>query len=570
MPFQLDSFFHPLGSRSELPSPPERFTFPFHYAPDALATRAAEDLQNYLVAQTEWHYNFGLNTGEAESGQGKMFGVLVVENEGGELGYLAAFSGKLADSNHLPGFVPPVFDLLVEDGYYKRNEAKVNKINQQIDVLEADPELVIRQKALRDLEEHAEKLLADSRQQLKLAKKDRKRRREAARTNLSETDFATSLAELAEESIAGQLEHKNMQRAFDHQLRAAREHLEELTAEIDRLKKLRKEKSNALQHWIFSQYRFLNADGEIRDLPSIFADTVFNKPIAGAGECAAPKLMQYAYQHDLRPCCLAEFWWGKPPDSAIRQHLNYYPACRGKCEPILGHMLGGLAVDPNPLKQNLAAQKELTFVYEDDDIIVVNKPADFLSVPGKLVVDSVQSRLIRQFPASTGPIIVHRLDMATSGLLLCAKSKEIHKKLQAQFLQRTIKKRYLALLDGTLLEEAGNIDLPMRQDVTDRPRQIVDYASGKPAQTRWKKIAEQDGKTLVHFWPITGRTHQLRVHAAHQKGLGVPMVGDRLYGKRADRLYLHAEWMEFEHPRTGKRFRVKADCDFGVSSFEQS
>lgn len=562
MPFQPHSFVHSLNDKEPLPPPPARFTFPFHYAPHPLAVLAAEDLQAYLLQQSEWEYNFGLETNSTAEGQGKMFGVLVVKNTDGSIGYLAAFSGKLADSNHLPGFVPPVFDLLVEDGYYKTKEAEVNAINSNIEELMAAPELAVRQKALLELENSTAEQLAESRKQLKAAKKDRKVRREAARASHSESDFATLLAQLAKESVEGQLLHKNMQRAFNHQLEAARGHLAELTDEINALKQLRKEKSNALQHWIFSQYRFLNAEEKVRDLPDIFAATAFNKPIAGAGECAAPKLMQYAYQQKLIPICLAEFWWGKPPDSAIRQHLNYYPACRGKCEPILGHMLKGLEVDPNPLKENLAKEKTLTFVYEDEDIIVVNKPADFLSVPGKLVVDSVQNRLIRQFPESTGPMIVHRLDMATSGLLLCAKSKEMHKKLQAQFLDRSIKKRYLALLDGVLEADEGQVDLPLRQDVTDRPRQVVDFVAGKSARTRWKKIEIRDGKTLVHFWPITGRTHQLRMHAAHQKGLATPIVGDRLYGKRSHRLHLHAEWMEFEHPRTGKRFRVKADCDF--------
>lgn len=565
MPFITAQHIHPLGPKEQLPEAPPNFTYPFHYAPHPLAVLAAKDLQAHLSGPRSWHYDFGLDNLKKPGGQGKMFGVLVVKGSDGELGYLAAFSGKLADSNHLPGFVPPVFDLLVKDGYYKLGEAEINKINDRIERLEAAPELQQRQQTLATLQQQCEQQLAESRAQLKAAKKDRKTRREAGRTSLTPEDFIQLEAKLAKESVTGQLAHKNMQRAFNHQLTAATATLAELTDEIAHLKQLRKDKSNALQHWIFSQYRFLDAEGNTRDLPDIFADTAFKKPIAGAGECAAPKLLQYAYQHQLKPIVMAEFWWGQAPVSAIRQHLNYYPACRGKCYPILSHMLKGLDVDPNPLNSSLVADKQLEFVYEDEHIIVVNKPADFLSVPGKQIVDSVQSRLIRQFPASTGPLIVHRLDMATSGLLLCAKHKEAHKKLQSQFLKRTIKKRYLALLDGTLVEDDGAIDLALRQDVEDRPRQIVDKKHGKSARTNWKKLVEKDGQTLVHFWPITGRTHQLRMHAAHPEGLGIPIVGDRLYGKRANRLCLHAEWIEFEHPVSGERLAFQVDVEFARS-----
>src|SRR5690606_28346717 len=295
---------------------------------------------------------------------------------------------------------------------------------------------------------------------------------------------------------------------------------------------------------------FLNAKGETRAVLDIFEEAIKMLPPAGAGECAAPKLLQYAYLHNLKPICLAEFWWGAPPGSEVRKHKYFYPSCRGKCEPILGHMLQGLDVDPNPMLENQASNVDIEIIYEDDDIIVVNKPAEFLSVPGINVQDSVQTRILTRNPEITGPVIIHRLDMSTSGILVIAKNKEAHQFIQDQFIQHTIQKRYTALLDGIITPEEGLIDLPLRVDLEDRPRQVVCYEYGKPAQTKFNVVAIENGKTRIHYFPLTGRTHQLRVHSAHSKGLNTPIVGDDLYGKRADRLHLHAGYIQFVHPTT--------------------
>jgi tRNA pseudouridine32 synthase/23S rRNA pseudouridine746 synthase len=477
---------------------------------------------------------------------------------------LAAFSGKLADSNHLPGFVPPVFDLLEEDGYYKRGERKISAINDRIDDLEADPEYQSLQTKLAALEQLAVIELAEEKRLLKSSKQERKIRREAGRVELDETAFAALVDLLARESIGGQLAYKDLSRAWDARLQSAREALAVFTNEIDTLKTRRRESSNALQHWIFSQYRFLNAKREVRDLPDIFAETVFKKPIAGAGECAAPKLLQFAYANELKPLALAEFWWGQAPESAIRRHKNFYPACRGKCQPILGHMLSGLAVDPNPLLVNPAVGKKLSIVYEDEHLLLVNKPAEFLSVPGKHIQDSVLQRMSDRYPAATGPLVVHRLDMSTSGLLLIAKQKDVHQHLQRQFLRRKVSKCYLAVLERPLSEDKGVVELPLRGDLTDRPRQIVCHDHGKFSRTRWEKVEEKPtGKTLVRFYPETGRTHQLRVHAAHPEGLNAPIVGDDLYGVRSQRLYLHAAWISFVHPVSKRVMEISAEADFG-------
>ena len=286
------------------------------------------------------------------------------------------------------------------------------------------------------------------------------------------------------------------------------------------------------------------------------------KPPAGSGECSAPKLLQYAFANDLKPITMAEFWWGKSPNSEIRKHKNFYPACQSRCKPILTHMLKGVDLEENKMLEGLSEEKELEIIFEDDVLIVINKPAEFLSVPGKEISDSVYTRMKKKFPDATGPLIVHRLDMSTSGILVLTKTKEANKILQSQFIKRTIKKRYVALLDGNLQENEGIIKLPLRVDLDDRPRQLVCFKHGKPAETRWKVIQRENNKTRVHFYPITGRTHQLRVHASYFNGLNAPIIGDDLYGKKANRLHLHAEFIEFFHPKTKEKISFSIPPEF--------
>ena len=317
-----------------------------------------------------------------------------------------------------------------------------------------------------------------------------------------------------------------------------------------------------MQQQLFEQFRIVNGKGEIRDLCDIFKDTAQKVPPAGTGECAAPKLLQYAYLHQLKPVAMAEFWWGNSPKMEIRHHGYFYPACKGKCEPILKHMLQGLNVEDNPLLTDLHRHTELEILFEDDWLLAINKPAGMLSVPGKTDADSVYQRLKTQYPDATGPMIVHRLDMATSGILLIAKTKEVHQNLQAQFKNRTVKKRYTALLDGVITADKGIIDLPLCLDPSDRPRQIVNEKYGKPAMTRYQVLSRSNNQTRIAFYPLTGRTHQLRVHASHPQGLNAPIIGDELYGKGAERLYLHAEFLEFRHPVSGEIIRIEKEADF--------
>lgn len=531
---------------------PEKFTFPFYYEPHELSKIAASELQDYLNTQTDWEHNFGLKEGQQGLVIGKMFGVLVVQKPTGEVGYLAAFSGKLADSNEHRHFVPPVFDMLQQDGFFKQEEKILNAYNRDIEALENDAEYLACQQALATTLLQAEHDKAEKKEQSHLNKIRRDALRVKAEQELAFDDYKALQKSLSKESQQESIQWKQMNHYWKTEIEKAQQKVAVFEARLQQLKDERKAKSAALQQKLFQQYAFLNPLGETKSLGAIFEDN----PPASAGECAAPKLLQYAYLHHLQPLALAEFWWGQSPKSEIRKHGHFYPACTGKCKPILAHMLVGLNVDDNPLLQNSAEDKELTFLYDDAYLSVVHKPAEFLSVPGKAIQDSVYWRYKEKFPEATGPLIVHRLDMSTSGILLLAKSTEIYLQLQAQFMKRTVQKRYVALLNGRIEHDRGEINLPLRVDLDNRPNQLVCYQYGKPAKTQWEVVERREHTTLVHFYPITGRTHQLRVHAAHPEGLNAPIVGDDLYGTKADRLYLHAERLRFWHPVLAKEMEV--------------
>lgn len=507
-------------------------------------------------------HNFGLDDKQEGLVIGKMFGVLVVQNKEGELGYLAAFSGKLAESNHWEKFVPPVFDMLQKESYFKQEEQILNGINREIEILEKNEEwAMLRQKHEQDIAE-GQRQISECKLKIKKEKKIRKQKRETAQHDLAPDELEILLEQLRKESIKQQYYLKDLNHYWKERKTGNEKKLAFWEQKITALKQARKKKSAALQSYLFEQYQFLNLAGKTKNLLDIFSQTVFKTPPAGAGECAAPKLLQYAFSHDLKPICMAEFWWGASPKSEIRKHQNFYAACKGKCEPILGHMLEGIETDPNPLLINYAEGREVPIIYEDDVMLVVNKPHEFLTVPGKHINDSVYWRMKQKYPEATGPLVVHRLDMSTSGIVLIAKDKESHKILQRQFIKRTIQKRYVALLDGVLQEDEGIIDLPLRGDINDRPRQLVCFEHGKSARTKWKVVAREGNKTRIHFFPITGRTHQLRVHAAHLQGLNTPILGDDLYGKVGERLCLHAEWIEFQHPIRKKTIQIKVESDF--------
>ena len=542
----LRSLFQPFKTNVSGISLPEKFTFPFYYEPHELSRIAAYELQEYLATQTDFEHNFGLDEHQKGLIIGKMFGVLVCQNQEGAIGYLWAFSGKLAGVNHLPYFVPTIFDMLHEDGFFRKEEEVLNAMNRKIEILENSSELQNCKKRFDLIKKEASTDIQNQKEKIKRLKVERDEKR-ISFANLSSTEMEQLELELSEESKKESILLKKMTKYWNFQMEKAQKEINFLLDEINQLKEERRQKSGALQQKLFAEYSFLNQFGERKSIGEIFN----NNPPAGAGECAAPKLLHYAFEHHLKPIAMAEFWWGQSPKSEIRKHKQFYPACKSKCEPILlSHMLKGLDMEANPFQENPAEGKSIEIVYDDEVLAVINKPAEFLSVPGKIISDSVYQRVKELYPAASGPLIVHRLDMSTSGLMLIAKDDETYVKLQSQFIKRTVKKRYIALLDGILEENEGCIDLPLRVDLDDRPRQLVCYEHGKPAQTKWEKIEVRNNKTLVYFYPITGRTHQLRVHASHELGLKTPIVGDDLYGTKANRLHLHAESLTFEHPAT--------------------
>ncbi|ALM50644.1 pseudouridine synthase [Flavobacterium psychrophilum] len=540
---------------------PEKFTFPFFYEPHELTKIAATELQHYLETQTDLDHNFGLVKDQQGLVIGKMFGVLIIEDAKGKLGYLSAFSGKLAGSNTHTRFVPPVFDMLVENSFFLKEQYILNDINDQVNEIESDEKYIKLKEDLKQFSQQSVQEIEAFKKRLKSNKDNRKHLREEQKNVLSQKDYTAFEAYLIQHSLHYKHQFKVLTDTWKQRIDEIKSAMETYDETIEALKKERREKSAALQHQLFEQYAFLNKDSKTKSLHAIFSDTVFGKPPAAAGECATPKLLQYAFLNGLRPVAMAEFWWGAPPKSEIRKHRQFYPACTGKCKPILEHMLEGIPVDDNPLLINQGEDRKLEIVYEDDSFVVVNKPAELLSVPGIQIQDSVYTRLKAAF-VNIEPLIIHRLDMATSGLLVVAKTKEVHKNIQKQFLKRTVNKRYTALLSKIINKQEGEITLPLRGDLDNRPRQLVCVKFGKKAITKWKVIETKETTTKVHFWPLTGRTHQLRMHAAHELGLNAPIVGDDLYGTSDERLYLHAAYLEFTHPVTSEKLAFEVLEDF--------
>lgn len=545
---------------SEIPLP-EKFTFPFYYEPHPLAKIAVKELQAYLENQTDFKHSFGLKNNSKELAIGKMFGILIVKNKQHKIGYLAAFSGKLADNSFPKKFVPPIFNMRTNGSFYVKGEEEINQLNAQLTNIKRDQTYVRLKKSLQEIIKNIEIDLSLEKRKLNVKKVERKARKKIGKSTLRNSDYDSLNKKLIQESFNDQFYYKELQEYYEEKIHKKRAEVTVYEEKIAFLIKQRKEKSNDLQQTLFSKYAFLNKDKKQKYLLDIFNNPTM-KPPAGSGECSAPKLLQYAFLTDLTPLCMAEFWWGVSPNSTIRKHKNFYPACQGRCKPILTHMLEGIEMDDNLLLKSLAKDQDLEIVYEDEVLLIINKPAEFLSVPGKDITDSVYTRIKKKYPNATGPLIVHRLDMSTSGILLVTKSKQANKNLQNQFIKRTIKKRYVALLDGSLSENKGKIELPLRVDLEDRPRQLVDFEHGKSTETNWEVVKKENGKTRVYFYPVTGRTHQLRVHAAHKDGLNTPIFGDDLYGKKENRLHLHAEYIEFLHPTTNKTMRFSVAADF--------
>ena len=529
---------------------PVRFNNPFYYSPHRLCMIAADEVRANML---------GSEVVAAEAAKGKMFGVLVVRDKEGNVGYLAAFSGLFMGSNNVDGFVPPVFDLQNPDGYFKREEAEISAINAKIKGLEVSAEYIAAKSALEAVKCVADEALDGMRAEFAANKAGR------AQMRAGGTLTADDEAALIKASQFEKAELKRAQRAWQAKIVEKEYLLKIFTNKKALYVAERRSRSAALQQWLFRQFVMQNGRGEKRTLLDIFKEHRGCIPPAGAGECAGPKLMQYAYANSLHPLALAEFWVGESPVGEVRRDGCFYGACKSKCEPILTYMLQGLDVEENALEHG-GDIKALEVVYEDEWLVAVNKPSGVLSVPGIVGGTSVQQWLREEYLRCNELFVVHRLDMATSGVLVAAKSMEVYKAMQALFASRDVKKEYIALLDGVPAVASGTINLPLAADYEDRPRQKVDLAGGKEAVTHYSvlRVVEYDGRqcALVCFEPVTGRTHQLRVHAAYKEGLNLPIVGDTLYGRWASRLMLHAATLHFVHPVSGKDMKLECKCGF--------
>lgn len=563
---------HPFHISSTGTDFPEKMNNPFDYEPHPLCIQICKELQTYLENKKEWR---------EEIDRGKMFGVLIVEkpsdiHEGRQLGYLAAYSGQIGGRSDWDDFVPAVFDYLQPDGYFKTHEAEITHINESILRLEKDERMQKARTLIADLLTQRQQAIAGFQEKMKEKKAQRDLRRKQSNLSAEEEQAMTK------ESQFMKAELRRLKKSLAEKTTLETEY-EDYQNNISRLKQLRKQLSDALQQWLFAQFRMLNAEGEEKDLLEIFRDTALEDqpnlsllskraalkmvPPAGSGECCEPKLLQYAFRHHLKPLQMAMFWWGESPKEEIRHHLQFYPACNGKCKPILRWMLPEVNTMLNHASQPLT----LETLYEDRELAVICKPAGMLSVPGKEPgVTSVYSIMRGKYPEATGPLIVHRLDMATSGLMVIAKTEFAYHRLQEQFASHQIQKKYIAIVcakEGSIQPE-GLLSLPLMPDYLDRPRQIVNHEQGKEAITEYKVLGNEENEgnnqhLRLALYPQTGRTHQLRVHCAHREGLNAPILGDPLYGcEKAPRLYLHAESIRFTHPLSGKEIFIERKADF--------
>ena len=548
---------------------PERMNNPLDYQPHPLCIAVCKELQTYLSEREDWR---------EEIDKGKMFGVLIVENAqpasgAPKIGYLAAYSGQIGGRSDWDDFVPAVFDYLQPDGYFKTHEAEISGINQSIRKLEANTHMKEAKGLILQLQEERKHTIAAYQEKIKKAKAKRDARREAGSLNPEEE------AEMVKESQFMKAELRRLKKSLSEKTSLETEY-EAYQADILSLKQLRKTLSDALQQWLFSQFRMQNHEGESKDLLEIFRDAALRDypqatiatsriaalkmvPPAGSGECCEPKLLQYAYSLGYKPLQMAMFWWGESPQEEIRHHLHFYPACNGKCKPILQWMLPASTFEPAAV--DLSLYNKVETLYEDREIAVIHKPEGLLSVPGKDAAQpSVYALMRSKYPEATGPLIVHRLDMSTSGVMMIAKTEFAYHRLQKAFLNHQIQKKYVAIISGKVIPEKGIISLPLMPDYLDRPRQIVDHEQGKEAITEYEVLEPVDDSHLrIALYPKTGRTHQLRVHCAHQEGLNAPILGDPLYGnEKAARLHLHAEEITFEHPLTGKKMTITRKADF--------
>ena len=537
------------------------FTDPFRYVPDPRVLHAGRIVISRLAEWASMPEGTPEMTIERSFAEGKMLGVLICRT-----GFLAAFSGTVKGSggvtSSVDGFVPPIIDLTDEQGYFKINEAAITRLNKELKILSSSPVYnaikteLINAQATRDAEIEA---LQD---QIRLAKIQRDKIR-------NESTDPSKLDGLIRESQFQKAELKRCKDRWKDRIYEIENQISEFEATIRDLKARRAEQSDALQKWIFENAIVHNGAGESLSIWEIFSCGGLTPP-GGTGDCAAPKLLNYAFAHGLEPLAMGEFWYGASPDTAVRTHGHFYPSCTSKCGPLLGYMMNGLRL---PVKPAMTGKDTLRILFEDESIIVVEKPSGMPSVPG------LDGRISAQEILGDGYHVVHRLDMDTSGVMVFAKTSEAAVNLSRQFEDHTVRKTYMAKVSADTVSQTGSskagkgaIDLPLSPDYDERPRQKIDFRQGKPAYTEYEIIRNhEDGTADLLLYPHTGRTHQLRVHCAHHLGLGRPIVGDLLYGgysvfdnKASEpahpaRLCLHALSITFRHPLTAEELTFTSD-----------
>lgn len=557
------SYLHPLSYEGE--ELPRLFTFPFRYTPHPLCVRAASIVLDKLK--------------EMGTTEGKMYGVLVgrfpqlssfnfhLSSFNFQLYFLAAYSGQLRGSYDYPWFVPPVVDYLNPESHFQQEQQEIVNISRRLDALRESEERKRWQQQVAQLRSERDTAVAAAKQ----AYSEGRTRRETLRATLN-PDARAALIHESQQQKANIYRAKQLHKQELAELEAR---LAKHNVIIHELYEERKQRSEALQQWLFGQFDFLNARGERKSLTEIFdsessvgsaEEPQHWRVPSGAGECCAPKLLQTAYQLGLQPLAMAEFWWGSSQPGHYREPGAFFPACHSKCRPILAHMLQGLNVEPDPAEHYEQTLQPVRIVWEDDVLAVIYKPEGWCSIPGKSHQANLLDEAYRLWPGISGSVIVHRLDQDTSGLMVIAKNAQVHRALGQQFERREVQKRYVALLEGRIDAAHGTIDLPIGPDLENMPHQRVDHEEGKEAITQYeiKSVEEKGGQpvTRVVFHPQTGRTHQLRVHSASAEGLNAPILGDRLYGHVADRLYLHAEALSFTHPVTRERLHFECPAPF--------
>jgi tRNA pseudouridine32 synthase/23S rRNA pseudouridine746 synthase len=508
-----------------------------------LVEAIAYQLMRQLEAKDEYFY------------RGKMYGILLVKTPDQQLKVLKAFSGLAIHSLELNEWVSMISgkdQIILEE---KRTVAKLEEMKEEIAYLQTLPE----GEDLKKLQEQFEQALQIFKEQQAQAKLIRQEKREYFQQNLTGMALKLALEELNNQSYDDSKALKKFKDTWKEKLQPLQDKVTEIENQIKQLKARRKSISRHLQGQLFQAYSLTNFSGESRSIDSFMNYGGFP---TGTGECCAPKLLHYAAIHQLIPLGMAEFWWGK--DSKDKVSGQFYGACRERCQPLMGFLLSGLSLTEN---SSTVTDKTLTILYEDPFLIAVNKPTGLLSTPGRYfeTQDSVLSRLRHQYEDGMNFRAIHRLDQDTSGILLIARNGNIQNLLSQQFRQRNIHKVYEALLAGIVKIDQGIIKLPLWGDPNNRPYQRVndEKGKGKRAITQFKVMERQDNLTRIEFIPLTGRTHQLRVHAADKKGLGTPILGDHLYGSPPySRLCLHAKELGFIYPNTQEKVILKTETPF--------